>query len=59
MEDKQEILKALALIQNICRKQEKCGSCPFCMDDSFCQMQGQPPENWKLNNTEPIWRAFK
>ena len=59
MEEKQEILKALELIKNICKKQEHCDECSFGTRDGYCLIQDKSPEDWELNDTKPLWRAFK
>ena len=56
--DKQKILDALKLIKDTCNNCEECEDCPFfcqniCMFATDC-----PPEDWELNNTKDIWRAF-
>lgn len=59
MENRQEILKALELIKGMCQKHEYCNECPFGTQDDYCIIQEQMPEDWKLNDTESLWRAFK
>lgn len=59
MENRQEILKALELIKGICQKQENCDKCPFGTHDCYCILKDRIPEEWQLNDTESLWRAFK
>lgn len=58
MEDRQEIIKALELIKNICKKHENCNTCPLGTYDKCCMIQDRNPEDWKINDTNQIWRAF-
>lgn len=56
--DRQKILDALELIRNICKDCEDCENCPFCCDDYCIFVEGNAPEDWKLNSKNDIWRAF-
>ena len=59
-QEKQEILKALQLIKDICNSNQ-CEKCPFGgSDDGECNIHSHMPYDW--SNKEPdesdTWRAF-
>lgn len=58
MYNREEILKALKLIQNICKNEERCDTCPFGTDNNYCILQDQSPEDWKIGENTKVWRAF-
>jgi hypothetical protein len=58
MENKEEILKALKVIQNICKSTTRCYQCPFGNDDNDCISQNRSPEEWKIGEKVEVWRAF-
>ena len=58
MTDREEILKALQVIKSTCKQYDNCDRCPLSKNGT-CVLLEQPPENWKIVNKEPIWRAFE
>lgn len=58
MTNKEEILRALKTIQNVCKEHLCCDDCPL-EKNGWCVVQDQEPEDWKINDTDKIWRAFK
>jgi hypothetical protein len=62
MANQNDILKALEVIQSVCKEREDCTTCPFRDDDSAmpaCLIQGTPPAEWKIKGQEKSWRAFQ
>jgi hypothetical protein len=59
MESKEEILKALKTIQNVCKSHGSCSQCPFGTNDNYCEIQGRAPEDWKIGEKQAVWRAFE
>ena len=62
MANQNDILKALELIQSVCRSYGDCVACPFRDDDSAipaCAIQSNPPAEWKIKGQETSWRAFQ
>lgn len=58
MEDREEIIKALKVIQNTCKSFPRCSQCPFGTNDNDCVLQNQPPEDWNIGEETAVWRAF-
>ena len=56
MENKEEILRALKTIQNVCREHQCCGTCPLSKDDC-CVIGDQDPVDWRIRTAE-TWKAF-
>ena len=57
MENRQEILKALQTIQNVCKANQCCDTCPLAKGN-WCVIQDQSPEDWKIRTTD-TWKAFE
>jgi hypothetical protein len=57
---KNEILKALTIIKEVCEEVEDCINCPYgdCM--GVCQiLQNDTPNSWAIKEAEEVWRAFE
>ena len=60
--DKKDILNALNVIKETCKKYALCESCPFYCENSIpdaneCCIQNNRPDHWKIVD-ENNWRAF-
>ena len=53
-----EIINALKVIQDTCKTYGVCHNCPLSIDN-VCVFQDQAPENWEINTSPPVWKAFK
>ena len=53
-----EILKALSLIQNVCKECTGCDSCPLSDRDDNCLICGTEPVYWKITDKESVWKAL-
>lgn len=56
---KNEILKALTIIKEICDEANDCDICPYgdCM--GICQiLNNDSPNTWIIKESEGVWRAF-
>lgn len=57
---KEEILKALHIIKDICQDESTdCDNCPFGNDEDLCRIKDRIPANWEINKEDSVWRAFK
>lgn len=58
-QEKEEILKALQLIKDICNS-NRCDDCPFGGGQSDCKIHSTMPYDWsnKKPDGEETWRAF-
>lgn len=61
---KEEILKALKVIQHTCKEQDHggivdCLSCPLADEGRHCIINEQVPLAWDIKNEVGIWRAFE
>ena len=56
----EEIINALKVIQDTCKAQttHPCRSCPLSKNGD-CILQEQAPEDWKINPSPPVWKAFE
>ena len=46
-----ELVKALHVIQDECKKHEDCDDCPMSMDEiHMCSVTDLSPDNWKIND---------
>ena len=57
----EEIVNALQVIKDTCKERYEgnpCGNCPLSKNGD-CVLQNQPPEDWKIKPSAPIWRAFE
>lgn len=55
-----EILKALTIIKEVCTEVEGCDTCPYgdCM--GVCQIiHNDVPTSWEIKEVEEVWRAFE
>ena len=55
---KEEILKALNVIQDICIESQYCEECPL-FENVDCGITHKSPSDWRIQNDEPPWRAFE
>lgn len=56
----EEIILALKVIQNTCNEAptvHPCKSCPLSKNGA-CVLQEEPPSDWKITTSPPVWRAF-
>lgn len=53
-----DLLEALKVIVNECKKHDTCDSCP--MRDKFdeCALQNDPPDDWVFKDNEVVPRLF-
>jgi hypothetical protein len=58
MEDREEIIKALKVIQNTCKSTTRCSQCPLGTNGNDCVLQNQSPENWNIGEETEVWRAL-
>ena len=56
MESKEEILKALKTIQNVCKAHQNCNDCPL-SKNGYCVLGEQDPVDWRIRATD-TWKAF-
>lgn len=58
--NKEEILKALIVIKEVCMKQKSdhCMKCPFYSTNKGCYIINDYPYNWAIQEETDIWRAF-
>ena len=54
----EEIINALKVIQGTCKTHPACNICPLSIDN-VCVFQDQAPEDWEINTSPPVWKAFK
>ena len=56
---KNEILKALTIIKEVCEEIGDCTICPCgdCM--GVCLVSDDVPTSWEIKEVEEVWRAFK
>ena len=57
MESKEEILKALKTIQNVCKAHQNCNDCPL-SKNGYCVLGEQDPVDWRIRATD-TWKAFE
>lgn len=59
-EKKEELLKALDLINEVCLMIEKCCDCPLRDDEhDDCYLMCHTPNHWKVKvDAEDDWRSF-
>ena len=57
MESREEILRALQTIQNVCKENKCCDTCPF-ERDGWCMVQDRDPADWKFRTID-TWKAFE
>lgn len=55
----EEITNALKIIQDTCKAQGEhtCRNCPLSKNGD-CVLLEQAPEEWKINPSPPVWKAF-
>lgn len=58
-EKREEILKALTVIQEVCNNAPACEYCPLRNQDGNCTLQRCAPHRWDLNNAHQEWCAFR
>lgn len=57
---KNEILKALTIIKEVCEEFQDCTKCPYgdCM--GVCGVLDRDiPASWEIKEIEEVWRAFE
>jgi hypothetical protein len=57
MENREEILKALRTIQNVCKEHLKCDNCPL-SKSGCCVIGRDDPLDWNIKATD-TWKAFE
>lgn len=57
MENKEEILKALQTIKNICKEYSDCDPCPLAKG-GYYGLRDRAPDSWKIKSTD-TWKAFE
>ena len=55
--NKEEILKALKTIQNVCESHQ-CDTCPFANYSEECMKQERAPIDWIIGTEDTRWRAL-
>lgn len=55
----EEILKGLEMIQEICRSNCHCASCPFNDGGDYCAITDTAPNHWEIKSSVAPWRAFE
>ena len=57
---REEILNALHVIKDTCGDEMiDCDNCPFGDDEDLCRLKRTIPTNWRINEEDNVWRAFK
>lgn len=57
---KEEILKAVTTIRDVCEEAEGCYTCPYGNCMGKCQiLHGDTPNGWVVKEVEEIWRALE
>lgn len=59
MYTKEEILKALHVIKDICDINPDCEGCPFGTKDGRCVLQESQPAKYNIADEEERWRAIR
>lgn len=57
MENREELLEALRTIQNVCKKNQFCDTCPLSKNES-CVLKEQDPVDWKIR-VATTWKALE
>lgn len=55
---REEVLRSLRIIQDVCRNSSNCERCPLNKDDA-CGIKSDFPEDWNLPENEKPWKAFE
>lgn len=55
---KEEIIKALRVIQDVCNSQKDCVTCPLRKSHNCCSVSSNTPNKWRISGTNEIWRAI-
>lgn len=58
---KEEIIKALKVIQDVCKSNEDCETCPFYSVNNpinRCSIKNESPYDWKIAEKNEKWRAL-
>lgn len=58
---KEEIIKALKVIQDVCKSNEDCETCPFYSVNNptkKCSITNELPNDWKIARKNEKWRAL-
>ena len=58
MRTKEEIIKALNIIQEVCNETDICYKCPLSDNRDGCVLQNMSPIDWDIKTSEDVWRAF-
>ena len=60
MHELNEIIKALKVIQDVCKRHYHCADCPLRKNGSNCAIiEGDVPRNWILYNPQNIQLILK
>lgn len=57
----EEIINALKVIKDTCEEMPElypCENCPLSKNGD-CILQNQPPQDWKIKPSTPVWKAFE
>lgn len=55
---KEEIIKALKVIQDICKSNENCETCPLRSLENLCAISDRQPDCWSIQGKDEGWRAL-
>lgn len=58
-EKKEEILKALTVIQEVCNLAPNCACCPLRTQSDNCTVRSYAPHQWDIDTVHQDWRAFR
>lgn len=56
---REEILKALHIIKNVCEESKDCEKCPFRYGFDDCCITMGRPDDWEMPNENTPWKAFE
>ena len=54
---KEDVLNALACLKAMCASYDTCSNCPAY--NGVCKIKYTDPEDYELNTTDEVWRAFR
>lgn len=55
---KEEIIKAVKTISEVCDEAQYCEHCPFGTSGGDCLIVRDSPASWTINGKSEIWRAL-
>lgn len=53
------ILTALRIIKTVCEDNPQCENCPLGDDRGSCKTAELAPKDWRVGETDSVWRALK